>query len=373
MNSNSNGSSSTRVDNTAKTRRPQPRSDTKNDRVISASKSSGMKNKEVEVEEHHRNLLLSKNKIHISSECINIKLAIRNDKSEVVCGIGKQCLTTANHDVCVLNYVNDMNSRDTKQSASVSKHANQKKHKPNVKKPKKVGSKERLASPTPSEPSICRRWSPTRRIFYCNGKTIKSKVSECQSDNSNGDNACTSNPQFLGTIRFGNDHIAAILGDDLLKGNCTTNLYIINLHEMASTSPICLMARAAFTKSWLWHQRLSHLNFDTINDFAKNNLVTGLPKFRYHKEHLCPSCEQGKSKKAPHPPKPVPNSKQRLHLLHMDLCGPMRVVSINGKWHVLMIVDDYSRYTWVHFLRSKDEAPEEIKTFLKKLPFFYKL
>ncbi|GJY90015.1 hypothetical protein Tco_0505211 [Tanacetum coccineum] len=76
-----------RVDNTAKTRRPQPRSDTKNDRVISASKSSGMKNKEVEVEEHHRNLLLSKNKIHISSECNNIKLAIRNDKSEVVCGI----------------------------------------------------------------------------------------------------------------------------------------------------------------------------------------------------------------------------------------------------------------------------------------------
>ncbi|GKA18123.1 hypothetical protein Tco_0697960, partial [Tanacetum coccineum] len=62
-----------------------------------------------------------------------------------------------------------------------------------------------------------------------------------------------------------------------------------------------------------------------------NDLVTGLPKFKYHKEHLCPSCEQRKSKKASHPPKPVPNSKQRLHLLHMDLCGPMRVKSINGK------------------------------------------
>nr|GFC74436.1 retrovirus-related Pol polyprotein from transposon TNT 1-94 [Tanacetum cinerariifolium] len=95
------------------------------------------------------------------------------------------------------------------------------------------------------------------------------------------------------------------------------------------------MARASSTKSWLWHQRLSHLNFDTINDLARNDLVAGLPKFKYHKEHLCPSCKQGKSKRASHPPKPVPNSRQRLHqrlhLLHMDLCRPMRIASINGK------------------------------------------
>ncbi|GJZ25856.1 retrovirus-related pol polyprotein from transposon TNT 1-94 [Tanacetum coccineum] len=223
---------------------------------------------------------------------------------------------------------------------------------------------------------------------------------------------------FLGTVRFGNNQVAVILGFgdlqwgnilitrvyfveglgnnlflvrqfcdsdlevafrrntcfvknlegvDLLKGNCTTNLYTINLHEMDSTSPICLMARATSTKSWLWHQRLSHLNVDTINDLAKNDLVTGLPKFKYHKEHLCPSCEQGKSKRASHPPKPVPNSKHRLHLLHMDLCGPMRIASINEKRYVLVIVDDYSRYTWVHFLRSKDKAPKVIKTFLKRI------
>nr|GFC89528.1 putative ribonuclease H-like domain-containing protein [Tanacetum cinerariifolium] len=135
---------------------------------------------------------------------------------------------------------------------------------------------------------------------------------------------------------------------------------------MASASPICLMARASSAKSWLWHQRLSHLNFDTINDLARNNLVSGLSKFKYHKEHLFPSCEQGKSKRASHPPKPVPNLRQRLHLLHMDLCGPMRIASINGKQYVLVIVDDYSCYTWVHFLRSKDEAPEVIITFLKR-------
>nr|GFA35209.1 retrovirus-related Pol polyprotein from transposon TNT 1-94 [Tanacetum cinerariifolium] len=91
------------------------------------------------------------------------------------------------------------------------------------------------------------------------------------------------------------------------------------------------------------------------------------PKFKYHKEHLCPSCEQGKSKRASHPAKPVPNSRQRLHLLHMDLYGPMRIASINGKRYISVIVDDYSRYTWVHFLRSKDEAPEVIIKFLKRI------
>nr|GEW47426.1 hypothetical protein [Tanacetum cinerariifolium] len=190
--------------------------------------------------------------------------------------------------------------------------------------------------------------------------------------------------KFLGTVRLRNDHVAAILGfGDLQWGNILiTRVYFIeglghnlfstiNLYEMASGSPICLMARATSTKSWLWHQRLSHLNFDTTNDLTKNNLVIGLLKFNYHKEHLCPSCEQGKSKRASHPPKPVPNSKQRLHLLYMDLYGPMRIASINGKRYVLVIMDDYSRYTWVHFLISKDEAPEVIKTFLKRIKVLF--
>ncbi|GJU15672.1 putative ribonuclease H-like domain-containing protein [Tanacetum coccineum] len=97
---------------------------------------------------------------------------------------------------------------------------------------------------------------------------------------------------------------------------------------MASASPICLMARATSTKSWLWHQRLSHLNFDTINDLAKNDLVTGLPKFKYHKEHLCPSCEQGKSKRASHPPKPVLNSKQSVGISHQ--ASSVRTPQQNG-------------------------------------------
>ncbi|GKA13324.1 hypothetical protein Tco_0692970 [Tanacetum coccineum] len=151
VNSNSHGLSSIGVDNPAKIRRPQPRSNTKNDKVPSTSKSSCSKNKEVEVEEHPRNLLLSKNKKHMSSKCNNVKLAIRNDKSKVVCAMCKQSLITANHDVCILNYVNGINSCDRKQKENVLNIANQTKHKPRVKKPKKVGSTKRLASPKPSD------------------------------------------------------------------------------------------------------------------------------------------------------------------------------------------------------------------------------
>nr|GEY59855.1 retrovirus-related Pol polyprotein from transposon TNT 1-94 [Tanacetum cinerariifolium] len=169
------------------------------------------------------------------------------------------------------------------------------------------------------------------------------------------------------TFRRNTYIVRNIEGVDLLKGTRTTNLYTINIYEMASSSPVCLMARATSTKSWLWHQCLSHLNFDTINNLAKDDLVTGLPKLKYHKEHICPLCDQGKGKKASHLPKPIQNLKQRLHLLHIDLYGPMRVESINGKRYILVIMDDYFPYTWVHFLRSKDEAPEEIKTFLNKI------
>ncbi|GJV94096.1 retrovirus-related pol polyprotein from transposon TNT 1-94 [Tanacetum coccineum] len=255
VNYDSNGLSSTGVDNTAKTRRPQPMSNTKNNRVPSTSKSSCIKNKEVEVEEHLRNLLLSKNKKHMSSEC--------HPNLFMVCRL--------------------------------------------------------------------RMFKAYERISEASHK-FRLEVLRNHLEVAFRRNTC---------------FVRNLDGVDLLKGNRTTNLYTINLHEMASTSPICLMARATSTKSWLWHQHLSHLNFDTINDLDKNDLEKG--------------------KKASHPPKPVPNSKQRLLLLHMDLCGPMRVKSINGKRYILVIVDDYSRYTWVQFLISKDEAPEEIKTFLKKI------
>ncbi|GJR22923.1 hypothetical protein Tco_0971450 [Tanacetum coccineum] len=116
----------------------------------------------------------------------------------------KQCLITSNHDVCVLNYVNDMNSRADNQNANVLNAENKKKHKLKVKKTKNVRSKERLASPKPRKPRTCLRWSPTRRFFDLKGKLVVSSESQCQSDNSTGDNACNSDPKEPTSTRFPN-------------------------------------------------------------------------------------------------------------------------------------------------------------------------
>nr|GEV56086.1 integrase, catalytic region, zinc finger, CCHC-type, peptidase aspartic, catalytic [Tanacetum cinerariifolium] len=147
-------------------------------------------------------------------------------------------------------------------------------------------------------------------------------------------------------------YIRDLKGHDLLTGSQGTDLYSITLQETSSPNPICLMAKATSSQAWLWHRHLSHLNFDTINLLSKNDIVIGLPKLKFVKDHLCSSCELGKAKQNTFQTKTTPSSKRRLQLLHMDLCGPMRVESINGKKYVLVIIDDYSRYTWTYFLRD---------------------
>ncbi|GJU87231.1 retrovirus-related pol polyprotein from transposon TNT 1-94 [Tanacetum coccineum] len=100
---------------------------------------------------------------------------------------------------------------------------------------------------------------------------------------------------------------------------------------------------------------------------ARHGLVRGLPKLKFEKDHLCSACVMGKSKKKPHKPKSEDTNHEKLYLLHMDLCGPMRVASVNGKKYILVIVDDYSRFTWVKYLKSIDEAPYFIIKFLKMI------
>nr|GEV32967.1 retrovirus-related Pol polyprotein from transposon TNT 1-94 [Tanacetum cinerariifolium] len=121
-------------------------------------------------------------------------------------------------------------------------------------------------------------------------------------------------------------YVRNLEGGDLLTGGRESNLYTISISDMAASSPVYLMSKATSTKSWLWHRRLSHLNFGTINNFTRHDLVDGLPKFKYGKDHLCSACERGKSKKGSHPPKLVPSYNSKLELLHMDLCGPMRIM-----------------------------------------------
>nr|GFB93970.1 retrovirus-related Pol polyprotein from transposon TNT 1-94 [Tanacetum cinerariifolium] len=193
--------------------------------------------------------------------------------------------------------------------------------------------------------------------------------------------------KFLGTVKFKNDHVAKIMGyGDYKIGNVTiSRVYFVegvghNLFsmgqfcdsdlEVAFRQHTCFIHNldgASKTKSWLWHRHLSHLNFGAINHLARQGLVRGLPKLKFEKDYLCSACAIGKSKKKSHKPKSKDTNQEKLYLLHMDLCGPMRVESINGKKYILVIVDDYSRFTWVKCLRSKDEAPDFIIKFLKMI------
>nr|GEX48724.1 retrovirus-related Pol polyprotein from transposon TNT 1-94 [Tanacetum cinerariifolium] len=224
--------------------------------------------------------------------------------------------------------------------------------------------------------------------------------------------------KFLGTVKFGNDHVAKIMGYgdyqignvtiswvyyveglrhnllsvgqfcdldlevafrqhtcfirnldevDMLTGSQGNNLYTLSLQDMMTSSPICLLSKASKTKSLLWHRRLSHLNFGAINHLARHGLVRGVPKLKFEKDHLCSAYAMGKSTKKTHKPKSEDINQEKLYLLHMDLSGPMRVESVNGKKYILIVVDDYSRFTWVKFLRSKDETLDFIIKFLKMI------
>nr|GEW10263.1 retrovirus-related Pol polyprotein from transposon TNT 1-94 [Tanacetum cinerariifolium] len=190
-------------------------------------------------------------------------------------------------------------------------------------------------------------------------------------------------PWIIHTLRFegGVDVLAlALVEDDALSSKrfllamakdsfyCWHQVALLRLQNYLSSSlrgSVNFLV-ASSSQSWLWHPRLSHLNFTTINNLVKNILVQGLPKMKFEKDHLCSACEQGKIHRQHHKSKMDFASNKPLYLLHIDLCGPMRVQSINGKRYVLVVVDDYARYTWVFFLHSKDEASEVIISFIKK-------
>nr|GEU99425.1 receptor-like kinase TMK4 [Tanacetum cinerariifolium] len=162
-------------------------------------------------------------------------------------------------------------------------------------------------------------------------------------------------------------YVRDVDGVELLNGNRGSNLYTISIEYIMKSFPICLLSKASKNKSWLWHHRLNHLNFGTINDLAREDLVRGLPRLKFEKYHLCFARQLGKSKKYTHKSKSKNTIMEDLHTLHMDLCRPMRVDSINGKRYILVIIDDYSRFTLVMFLRSKDETPKFVIKFLKQI------
>ncbi|GJY35664.1 hypothetical protein Tco_0421042 [Tanacetum coccineum] len=200
VNSITNGFSPKNVEITTRTRISQPRNNPKSDKVTSNSKSSFLSSKLEKIKENYRSLQSSNYPDHTSSECNIVKIVIQNEKSEVICATCKKCLITANHDECVLQYVNGIKSRKKNQSTNVSKSSNQKKHKANVKKSKNSGSKESLASP--SKPRSFLRWLPTGRIFDLYGKITSSSNTKSEPDTSVCDNASASNPQEPTNKRF---------------------------------------------------------------------------------------------------------------------------------------------------------------------------
>nr|GEX82244.1 hypothetical protein [Tanacetum cinerariifolium] len=189
--------------------------------------------------------------------------------------------------------------------------------------------------------------------------------------------------KFLGTVKFGYDHVAKIMGyGDYQIGNVTISqlYYVEGLgHNLFSVGQFCdSELEVAFRQHTCFIRNLDGVDLFTgswgnnmytlsLHDMMAQGLVRGLPKLKFEKDHLCSACAMGKSTKKTHKPKSKDTNQEKLYPLHMDLCGPMRVESINGKKYILVIVYDYSRFTWVKFLRSKDETLDFIIKFLKMI------
>nr|GEY82726.1 hypothetical protein [Tanacetum cinerariifolium] len=172
-------------------------------------------------------------------------------------------------------------------------------------------------------------------------KSWRSTVSNVPSSSLN---ECRLSKLFFGTVKFGNDHVEKIIGyGDYQIGNVTISrvYYVEGLgHKLFSVGKFYYSnLEASKTKSWLWHRRLSHLNFGTINHLARHGLVRGLPKLKFEKDHLCSACAMGKSNKKPRKPKSKDTKQEKLYLLQMDLYGPMRVACVNGKKRNRMLIE----------------------------------
>ncbi|KAJ9547778.1 hypothetical protein OSB04_020321 [Centaurea solstitialis] len=177
-----------------------------------------------------------------------------------------------------------------------------------------------------------------------------------------------------GIVSFGNKTTGVIKGYSILSnGRRFYNLYVVDFPVIDSSKPVCLFSKATKGEGWLWHRRFSHQNFSDISKLANGGLVKGLPKLTFDRDSLCPACQMGKMKRSSHKSKTESSCQSPLEMIHMDLCGPMRIQSISGKKYILVMVDEYSRYTWLEFLRMKSEAPELIIKFIKRIQVLLQL
>ncbi|GJS59575.1 putative ribonuclease H-like domain-containing protein [Tanacetum coccineum] len=150
----------------------------------------------------------------------------------------------------------------------------------------------------------------------------------------------------------------------LLRVPRKDNMYSVDLKNIVPSGGLtCLFAKATLDESRLWHRRLGHINFKTLNKLVRGNLVRGLPSKIFENNHTCVACQKGKQHKASCKTKTVSLISQPLQMLHMDLFGPTFVKSLMKKVYCLVVTNDYSRFIYVFFLANKDKTSEILKTF----------
>ncbi|GJT53968.1 putative ribonuclease H-like domain-containing protein [Tanacetum coccineum] len=264
--------------------RPQLKSNQLEDRVI----PNNSQEKKQEVEDHRRNFKFSNNKTSVTA--YNDILNAKTSNVNFVCVTCGKCMLNDNHDMYVLYYINGVNSR-TKMPMVVP--ISTREHKRTVNQSVATLFKRTVASDSTNQ----KPRHTTRKLYEHLVEIILFIFDFGCSKHMTGNLKLLNNfvEKLLGTVKFGNDQIASILGygdmgNDLLTDSRGIDLYSITLQDTSTPNPICLMAKATSSQAWLWHRRLSHLNFDTINLLSKNDIVIGLLKLKFVKDHLCSSC-----------------------------------------------------------------------------------
>ena len=170
---------------------------------------------------------------------------------------------------------------------------------------------------------------------------------------------------IMGFATFFDIDTVALLWSKTLKvafvGHVENGLYVINFSERPTKTATCLMAKVDV--GWLWHRRLAHVNMRSLQSLLKGDHVRGLTNVSFAKDRACSACIEGKLHEKAHPPTTLIYSKRPLELLHLDLFGPPSFDSLGGRKYCLVIVDDYSRYTWVYFFKRKSETQQTVIDF----------
>ncbi|GJY88840.1 retrovirus-related pol polyprotein from transposon TNT 1-94 [Tanacetum coccineum] len=355
----------------------QPSGNTKKDK-IRKTPSSTQKNKVEAYPRKVKSSLKNKDCVVAPKGTANVQHSKLNANSELNCVKCNGCMLSNNHDLCVLDFINNVNARVKSKSAK--KKSKRKVWKPTRKVFTNIGY---IWRPTGRTFTIVGNVRPLTRITTAtevplmkptalNNETPKPVVTlvYSQKPRNSKTNIFVSKSKvvqivlwiwllsdwdvtisrvyyveglghnlfFVGQFCDSNLEVAFrqytyfirnLEGVDLLTGSRGNNLYTLSLGDMMESSPICLLSKASKTKSWLWHRR--------------------------------------KSKKKPHKPKSEDTNQEKLYLLHMDLCGPMHVGSVNGKKYILIIVDDYSRFTWVKTDYGTEFVNQTLREYYEKV------